>query len=302
MARLFTSGTLLPSMFQDIPAGKRATYVNPVCSKKLRDEGNIKFRTRATIGGDQIDYPYNTTAVTANLESIKILLNAMISDDINIATIDLEDFYLGTPLPHREYIRIPTRFIPKKVREFYGLGKYIHKGALYCAVLKTHYGLPQAGALSQERLFRHLSQHGYQQLTHSQSLFRNASGSIRFALVVDDFAVIWKDKSSVNHFIRTLRLLYTVKVDWQGSKYLGITIDTDRTKRCVTLSMPKYIEKLLRRVRPNGIKGATTPGVYHPPNYKSARAQTATIDESPKASAAQKHELQVVVGTLLYYA
>ncbi len=48
--RLFTSGTLRPLLFKDIPAGKRATYVNPVCSEKLRDTGAVKFRTRATIG------------------------------------------------------------------------------------------------------------------------------------------------------------------------------------------------------------------------------------------------------------
>jgi hypothetical protein len=95
--------------------------------------------TRATIGGDQIDNPYNTAAVTANLESIKLLLNAMISDNILHTTVDLEDFYLGTPLPHAEYIRILSRYIPKKVIEYYKLGKLLHK-----------YGLPQAGALSQE--------------------------------------------------------------------------------------------------------------------------------------------------------
>jgi hypothetical protein len=37
---------------------------------------------------------------------------------------------------------------------------------------------------------------------------------IRFALVVDDFAVIWRDKIGMNHFIKTLRKLYTVKIDW----------------------------------------------------------------------------------------
>ncbi len=161
--RLFTSGTLRPIHYKTIPPDKTATYVNPVCSEKLRDSGDIKFRTRATIGGDVVDYPYSTPAVTANLESIKILLNAMISDDIQLSTMDLEGFYLGPPLPHHEYIQIPTSFIPPKVIEFYKLQKFIHKGALFCAVLKTHYGLPQAGALSQERLFCHLAQHGYTQ-------------------------------------------------------------------------------------------------------------------------------------------
>jgi hypothetical protein len=42
--RLFTSGTLRPIRLDDIPAGKTATYVNPVCSEKLRDSGEIKFR------------------------------------------------------------------------------------------------------------------------------------------------------------------------------------------------------------------------------------------------------------------
>ena len=83
----------------------------------------------------------------------------MISDNIALATIDLEDFYLGTPLPHAECIRIPSRFIPPKVIAYYKLGQYLHKGTLYCAVLKIHYGLPQAGALSQGRLFLHLAKH-----------------------------------------------------------------------------------------------------------------------------------------------
>ncbi len=226
----------------------------------------------------------------------------MISDDINLSTIDLEDFYLGTPLPHAEYIRIPTRFIPPKVIAYYKLIPYIHKGTLYCEVLKTHYGLPQAGALSQERLFQHLAKYGYHQLKHSPSLFRNSDGSIRFALVVDDFAVIWKDKQSIKHFIQTLRKLYTVKVDWQGTRYLGMDIVINRTHRHVTVSMPGYIAKPLRKVWPDGVKSAHTPGVYHPPNYMSPQAQTATIDSSPLASKSQKHELQVVVGTLLYYA
>ncbi len=69
-----------------------------------------------------------------------------------------------------------------------------------------------------------------------------------------------------------------------------------------TLSMPGYFTKLLKRVRPDGIKSATTPSIYIVPNYKTARTQTATNDASPAASKEQQLELQVVVGTLLYYA
>jgi hypothetical protein len=165
-------------------------------------------------------------------------------------------------------------------------------GALYCAVLKTHYGLPQAGALSQERLFAHLLQHGYTQLAHSQSLFRNEDDSIRFSLVVDDFAVIWSKKASMDHLIQTLRKLYTVKVNWEGSKYLGMNITIDRIKRNVTLSMPGYVDKLLHKLRPLGVKPVTTPAIYTTPNYKSPKAQTATVDTSPLATPEQKENFK----------
>ena len=300
--RLFKSGTLRPILYQDIPADKDATYVNPVCSEKVKDDGSLKLRTRATIGGDRIDYPYTTTAMTAELEAIKLLINAMISDNAAFSTVDLEDFYLGTPLPHPEYIRIPVSFIPKKVMAFYKLTGYVYKGAIFCMVLKTHYGLPQAGALSQQRLFKHLEANGYFQLHHAPALFRNRDGTIRFALVVDDFAVVWSSKTAMNHFLGTLRKLYTIKVDYQGLQYLGLSIRINRHQRHVTLSMPGYIARLLQRVRPDGIKGATTPSIYSAPNYKSRSAQTATVDVSPLASPSQQHELQVVVGTLLYYA
>ncbi len=68
-------------------------------------------------------------------------------------------------------------------------------------------------------------------------------------------------------------------------------ININRKKRHVTISMPGYIDKLLQ-----------SPAIYCPPNFKKPGAQTATIDETPDASKEQKHELQSVIGTLLYYS
>jgi hypothetical protein len=70
------------------------TYVNPVCVEKLNDDSSLKFRTRVTIGGDRIIYPYDKSAVTADLEAWKVLLNCMISEDANWSTIDLTAFIL----------------------------------------------------------------------------------------------------------------------------------------------------------------------------------------------------------------
>jgi hypothetical protein len=173
---------------------------------------------------------------------------------------------------------------------------------LFCSVHKTHYGLPQAGALSQQQLFQHLHQHGYDQLPSTPSVFRNKSGSIRFTLVVDDFGVVWTNQADLDHLIHTLTMLCQVKVDVAGSKYLGMDIRINRKKRHVTLTMPGYIDRLLKCVQPDGIKGAQTPAKYQPPQFKHVGSQTATVDTSPLATPEDKKLLQSVIGTLLYYS
>jgi hypothetical protein len=149
-----------------------------------------------------------------------------------------------------------------------------------------------AGALSQQRLFQHLETNGYYQLPSTTSVFRNRTGTIRFTLVVDDFAVLWTDRKHMDHFIHTLTALYQVKINWEGSKYLGMDIAINRKERHVTLSMPQYIDKLLRKVKPDGIKGSNTPATYTPPNYANPGAQRATVDQSAPASEDDKKLLQ----------
>ena len=188
----------------------------------------------------------------------------MISDNANWTTIDLTDFYLGTPLPHPEYIRIPISMIPERVRKFYNLTEYISSNAIYFSVHRTHYGLPQAGALSQQRLFKHLTANGYFQCPNTPSFFRNHDGSIRFSLVVDDFAVLWTNQKSVNHFIATLRQLYSIKINWEGTKHIGMDINRNSSQRHVTISMPGYIDKLLQSIRPNGNKISVNTGYILP--------------------------------------
>ncbi len=82
--------------------------------------------------------------------------------------------------------------------------------------------------------------------------------------MVDDFAVVWTDRDCMNHFIHTLTELYQVKVNWMGTKYLGMDIIINRDKHHVTLSMPGYIDKLLRKVCPEGIKSAPLTITHRP--------------------------------------
>ena len=73
-------------------------------NKKKTD--GIQYRVRGTIGNDQVRCLGVTAAIVAHLETIRILLNAAASEDAEISTADINDFFLGTPLDRKEYMRI----------------------------------------------------------------------------------------------------------------------------------------------------------------------------------------------------
>ena len=55
------------------------------------------YRIRGTAGGDSINYDGPTKAKTATLSTVKILLQSVVSDDVDWMTLDIKDFYLMTP-------------------------------------------------------------------------------------------------------------------------------------------------------------------------------------------------------------
>ncbi len=68
-----------------------------------------------------------------------------------------QDYYLGTPMPSPEFVRIPLKFIPKDIMQRkYALDKVEYRGTVLFQVNKCMYGLPQDGLLSQQRLVTHL--------------------------------------------------------------------------------------------------------------------------------------------------
>ena len=80
-----------------MPPDKKASYCNPQLKIKHKPEC-VRYRVGGTIGGDQIFYPVTKAVYTATLETVQILLNAVVSEDSMFVTTDIKDFYLGTPL------------------------------------------------------------------------------------------------------------------------------------------------------------------------------------------------------------
>ena len=300
--KLHDTGTINAVHYSDIPRDRIGdiTYYNPQVKEKPDGEGGVKHRVRGTIGGDRINYPGAVAAKTAELEVVKLLLNSVMSDkNGKFMTCDITDFYLGTPLPRKEYLRIPVQFISPEIMERRGLQKFIHNGAIYFEVSKGMYGLPQAGLLAQERLVAHLAEHGYTQSKNVPCLFTHASNGLTFTLVVDDFGIKYTDRANAQHLLDCLQLLYPITVDWTGSKYLNIAINFAADRETLTLSMPGYVNKQILRFRPGGSTGAKSPGIYVPPVMG---VQNAVDDTSRPLTAAEIKWVQGVNGAFLYYA
>ena len=302
-----TSKTLVPIPRDSVPTDRRrdVTYYNPQVKEKVDAAGNKTFRVRGTAGGDRITYPGEVSAQVADLDAVKILLNSVVSDNAQWLTADIKDYYLGTPLSRYEYIRIHQRHLPPAAITELALEPYLTASpddTITFEIRKTMYGLPQAGRLSQDRLLPHLARHGYRE-TGVKCLLRHDTRNITICLIVDDFGVKYVDKADADHFIAAVQEIFPLKVDWTGRNYVGYQIDFDRRSRSVALSMPGYIEKVLHRFRPDGIRGAASPMLYTPPTYGSTNPQlVAAPDASPPCTDTEQLFLQQLVGCLLYYA
>ena len=285
---------------QPIERKGESTYYNPQVKEKTASDGSTTYRVRGTIGGDRILYPGPTTARTAAMPLVKLLIQSVVSDNKRFMTLDIKDFYLNTPLDRSEYLRISAKFLPSQIIMHNNLQPYLQKGSILFEVNKGMYGLPQAGLLAQNRLITHLATHGYHQ-TKATCLFRHETNGTDFSLVVDDFGVKYSNKSGAQHLIDTLQQLYIITIDWTGSKYLGFSIVFDHDRHTVDLSMPGYIDKVLQRFSAQQTRGAASPALYTPPSYRQPD-QRPVSDDSPPLTPVLVHQLQEIVGCLLYYA
>jgi hypothetical protein len=122
---------------KDMTYGLITTLIRP---EKL-DKPN---RTRLVAGGDRVHYPGDAGTPTANLLTVKLLLNSIISTpNAKFMAMDIKDFYLNTPMARYEYMRLRIANMPEDVIAHYKLTDIaMHDGYIYCKIQKGMYGLP----------------------------------------------------------------------------------------------------------------------------------------------------------------
>ena len=175
------TGTIIPIPRGAVPPGRKVTYAkNVVAYKPHKAETR---RSRLTIGGDKLEYPFDSYTPTVDIGVVKILLNSVLSTrGAKFATVDIKDFYLNTPMERYEYMRFEAKLIPAEVMQQYNLHSLVSDGYVYFEVRKGMYGLEQAGRIANDRLQRHLNKHGYYQDPSTPGLFRHKQNSVSFTL------------------------------------------------------------------------------------------------------------------------
>jgi hypothetical protein len=78
-------------------------------------------------------------------------------------------------------------------------------------------------------------------------MFYHETYDTKFTLCVDDFGVQYTNKAHCQHLIDCLDSLYKLTVEWEGTKYLGLTLAWDYRRRTCNVSMPGYVQKALQQ-------------------------------------------------------
>jgi hypothetical protein len=244
--RIYNTNTIRFIRRSNIPKGRKVTYGSFVVD--IKDHKEEKERTRLTVGGDQIEYPGNKSTRTAGLTTAKILINSVISTlGAKFLVIDINNFYLNTPLGRFKYMFINLASLPQETIKKYDLIELSQDGKVYIKIQKGMYGLPQAGILANELLQRNLAKDGYRPTPHTHGLWTHDTRPISFSLVVDDFGVKYVGREHAEHLMACIRKNYNISSDWNGGAYCGLTLDWDYEKRTVDLSMPGYIKAALHK-------------------------------------------------------
>jgi hypothetical protein len=134
-----------------------------------------------------------------------------------------------------------------------------------CRLVKTLYGLKQAGREWNEQLDEKLKSYGYKRLLTDPCVYIRREGE-DFGIIavwVDDSLLFASSDKTMAHMKETLRSAWQVTDLGEPSKIVGIEIN--RTKDAITISQQSYIEDILRR---EGMNEANPVGIPMDPNVK----------------------------------
>jgi hypothetical protein len=178
---------------KNIPSDIKITYGKIVCDCKPHKKE--KESVRLTVGGDRLDYSGDVTTSTADITTFKILINSTLSTKDTIMTMmDIKSYYIDTPMPRFEYMKMQLSRFPEEIIQKYNLNALAIDGWVQIEIRKGLYGLKQSGLLANQLLQTRLAPFGYYPARYTPGLWLHKTRPISFTLDLDDLAVTYIGK------------------------------------------------------------------------------------------------------------
>ncbi|KAF7346239.1 Integrase catalytic domain-containing protein [Mycena sanguinolenta] len=238
----------------ELPRGRTAIGNRWVFRVKLNGDGTVeRYKARLVAKGyaQRPGFDFTETfAPTPKWATLRLILALAALEDLELWSVDISSAYLYGDISEDVYMELPE-----------GSTRIPAGHAL--KLLKSLYGLKQAGHQWHLKLHEVLSSMGYKRVRceHSVWVYETAASGTRVIVPVfiDDMTIAAKSVEEVRAFIDELSKHFKLR-DLGPTKWLlGVEIERDRESRKLSMSQRQYILDVLERASMTDCNPVTTP-------------------------------------------
>jgi hypothetical protein len=235
-----------------LPPGRKAIGSRWVFKVKRNADGSIerhKARLVAQGFAQRPGFDYTETfAPTPKWAALRAILALAALEDLELESVDISSAYLNGELEEEVYMKQPEGFMEK------GSDWYWH-------LLKSLYGLKQAGRCWHKKLNEVLESLGFKRTICEHSIWVYHRGDVRIIIPVfiDDMTIAAKSKQDIQKVKNDLKAHFKLRDLGPTSFLLGVEVKRDRSKRTLTLSQRRYILDILERFEMSDCNEVATP-------------------------------------------
>ena len=249
-----------------------------------------RFKGRLTVVGSSqrpgIDYG-ETFAPVARLESFRIFLALVASEDLEMVQIDIKTAFLSAFLDYPLYMTQPEGFVEKGREDD------------LCLVVRAIYGTKQASHLFVIKLRNRVIKYGFKQLTADGCVFVRIVGDEYSLLInyVDDCIYATNKPESTQPFLDFMSAEFDLR-QLPPTRFLGINMQRDRPNRQIFISQEHTVLNMLEKYGMEESKPVLTPA---DPNARLS-AQMTPPSEGEESTDVSMFPYSAAVGSLSYLA
>ena len=202
-----------------------------------------------------IRLPGDIFAPVAKMTSIRLLFSIAAQHKMKISHFDFETAFLNGWLEEELYMRLPQEaaaLIQLSIPDYQ---------TEPVRLLKSLYGLKQAGRCWNRELDKHLHSIGFSPLKADPCIYtriNNENDKIYIGVYVDDCLVVSSNSQASDELFKALKSKYSVKDFGRPSQFLGMEINY-KDDGSIHLSQKRYIGDLLKKYDFETLKPSKTP-------------------------------------------